>query len=242
VVAMSETVSMIRWVGSVFGRAFFSSLDSIGQRIGGIVFAGLVVVIGIVIVWRFHGFPAARRRLWRGAAKASPAVLIAWLPFYLWEIPLTAYRDVQRSTTEKANLVNANAALNEEKRVLTQRVVELERAAAREAEQCRLETNFVLANKNVAGAVTATQAIIHCNKKYESPVEVEVEFDREFIQGNVSILGASVVSASDGKRGRTYFARISSPPVLAHQGVVVTVQSGSSDYPRAIRGALRTAR
>jgi hypothetical protein len=90
--------------------------------------------------------------------------------------------------------------------------------------------------KGIQGAVSASEAIIHCNHKIDAPFLITVEFDRDFIPGSPSLPQAGSYQATEGeKQGRVYLATVVSPPLLSNEVVVVTVYGSTAEYPRVVK-------
>jgi hypothetical protein len=153
----------------------------------------------------------------------------AWVLLFAWAIMATVYRDHNDLVSRGDHLQAEKTALEGELREAT-------------APKCWLADNRVFPNKNIPTAQTAIQAILYCNRKFDTPVEVTVEFDRAIMQGNLTVAGAGVMSASAQTTGRLFRAVINSPPVIAYQLVVVTVQAESTEYPHAVRSSMTTLR
>lgn len=107
--------------------------------------------------------------------------------------------------------------------------------------KCWMSNHFGMPNSTIQGAVTATAAIMHCNYKVDAPYVVQVEFDRDFIPGaTVEPDSGIIMGGGEGKKGRVYFGRTNSPALLSEQLVIVTVYGTTDQYPRALRGTIKT--
>jgi hypothetical protein len=105
--------------------------------------------------------------------------------------------------------------------------------------QCWLDNHFGMPNSTIKGAVTATAAIMHCNYKVDAPFKVTLEFDRDFIPGALTILGAGVVIDGGGaKQGNLFVGGADSPSLRPEQLLIVTVYGPTDQYPRATRGKI----
>jgi len=120
------------------------------------------------------------------------------------------------------------------------RVVTRTLPAPEPEKKCWLYNYFGMPNSRIKGAVTATAALIHCNYKIDAPYVVQIEFDRDFIPGSGIPEGASMFTGGSGKSGKTFGARIDSPPLLSNEEFVATVYGETDQYPRALRVSVQT--
>ncbi len=99
--------------------------------------------------------------------------------------------------------------------------------------RCWFANHFGMANSTIAGAVTATATMIHCNYKIDAPYLIQVEFDRDFIPGATVVLESGTMSDGEGKNGFVRWNKVSAPALLSEQTVAVTVYGKTDRYPRA---------
>ena len=99
--------------------------------------------------------------------------------------------------------------------------------------RCWFANHFGMPNSTIAGAVTATATMIHCNYKIDAPYLIEVEFDRDFIPGATVVLESGTMSDGEGKNGFVRWNKVSAPALLSEQTVAVTVYGKTDQYPRA---------
>ena len=183
-----------------------------------------------------------------GKGAAGYGVLLTvglWLCLLVWCATQIVYGDrralssqksaldteVQRLSTENTGLITERDKLKTDNDRLKRNPSRTQ--PAQEAEQrCWLSNFFGMPTSTVKGAVTASAAVIHCNKKIDAPFEVAVEFDKDFLPGAMTLPDSGVVMGSgEDKQGKIYVGRINNPPLLSDQLIVVTVYGRSTSIP-----------
>jgi hypothetical protein len=108
--------------------------------------------------------------------------------------------------------------------------------------QCWMDSIWQDPSPYIQNARTATTAVVHCNYRIDAPFEVIVQFDQDFLSGNVGLPSAGAVEQSGaGKRpGNVFFAEVDSPSLPANQLVTVVIQSSSKQFPHAIAGSVKS--
>lgn len=222
--------------------------------------SALAVIAGLALfffkegyTWRQEGRDAVRKR-WKGAAGYGALLTVGlWLCLLVWCATQIVYGDhrvlssqksaldteVQRLSTENTGLIIERDKLKTDNEGLKRNPSRTQ--PAQEAEQrCWLSNFFGMPTSTVKGAVTASAAVIHCNKKIDAPFEVAVEFDRDFLPGAITLPDSGVVMGSgEAKQGKIYVGRINNPPLLSDQLIVVTVYGNSDQYPRALHARVQ---
>lgn len=115
--------------------------------------------------------------------------------------------------------------------------------AVPEKKQCWLDSIPREPSPYRKDALSATMAVFRCNYRIDAPFEVAVQFDKDFLDGNVSLPAAGVVMQSGNpvkRPGNIFFAQIVSPSLPANQLVVVEVQSSSKQFLNATNGAIKS--
>lgn len=100
--------------------------------------------------------------------------------------------------------------------------------------------HFGLPNPAVAGAKSATAAIMHCNYLVRAPLEVVIVFDQDFIGGSIMPIDSGMATISTTREGKAFIGRITSPSLLSDQLVIVTVYGTTSQFPRVVKSGIRT--
>ena len=109
------------------------------------------------------------------------------------------------------------------------------------APRCWLSQHFGMPNSTIKGAVTATAVILHCNHKVDAPYQVVVEFDRDFIPGALVPNDSGMwTGGGEVKQGKLCASQINSPALLSDQIVVMTVYGDTDQYPRPVRGDIKS--
>jgi hypothetical protein len=110
------------------------------------------------------------------------------------------------------------------------------------AKQCWLENLPQEPNPAIPQSHSATTALIHRNYKIDAPFYVAVKFDREFLYGNIFIVGAGVEMKGNPIKqpGNVIYGEISSPSVPANQIVAVTVEAPTKIFPNALDAKIQS--
>ncbi|MGH9515951.1 MAG: hypothetical protein ACRD3P_09775 [Terriglobales bacterium] len=93
------------------------------------------------------------------------------------------------------------------------------------------------------GALSATMAVFRCNYRIDAPFDVAVQFDKDFLDGNVSLPASGFVTQTGNpvkRPGNIFFAQISSPNLAANQLVVVEIQTATKQFANAIGGEIKS--
>lgn len=158
---------------------------------------------------------------------------------------LEAERD--RLRTDKAQLQVDLDAARKAHRAITRGVSENYpttdslAATKNEERRCWISNHFGLANSTVKGAVTATAVIIRCTYRIEAPYLVHVEFDREILPGGTVLPDiAGFTGSSPQTKGKVYEMQVLTPSLPSQQLVIVTVYGTTDQYPRAVRGEIKS--
>ncbi len=251
----------------LMGRAWvvFVAQD-VGSTGRGFINGGLEVVLGFAVVAAMTGYALGLKEFQKhlmetaiiGLFAFGTVTMLVYGTQFAWEVAKAGYQDHSNLATiagqsgqlktQVGQLTSKKSALEEKlagkPTVITKTLPALPApsptpGAAPVERQCWLDNHFGMPNSTIKGAVTATAAIIHCNYRIDAPFKVTLEFDRDFIPGALTILGAGVVIDGGGvKQGLLYIGGADSPSLRSEQLVIVTVYGPTDQYPRAIRGKI----
>ena len=185
-----------------------------------------------------------------------PTLIVAGIQVFIWgcvfgrSIIITTYDAHQTLVKANATLTSENKSLRAATDNLTVKITELENKpprtivktnpAPQEPHNCWKYNYKVPSDPQVAGAHSATEVIIFCNYKIDTPFSIITEFDGEIITGDIRIAGADIEEFRVGEPApRVFAARYSHPPLLPFQIIRVVVQS--SKYVSVTRFGLGPA-
>ncbi len=164
-----------------------------------------------------------------------------------WEIAKAGYQDHEkladarrRATTEGSDLKTANDEL---KRQLSQKPSIITKTTmVPQEKQCWFVNDPALppSSNKVTGAVTTTAVIIHCNYKLAASYKFIVEFDKDFIPGQLHVPDAMAFGARWEKRGMVFGWEQEGPPLSPNQIAILVVYGPTDQYPRAKGGIVQT--
>ena len=107
--------------------------------------------------------------------------------------------------------------------------------------RCWVANHRIVPSSAYKGAITGTEALIHCNYKIDAPFKIMVEFDRDFIlpPGAVEFAERAGFNGYDQqKQGHTLVAQIGGPALLSDHFVVITVFGDTQEFPVAVSAGI----
>jgi hypothetical protein len=165
----------------------------------------------------------------RNAREGVVLTIAAWVILFVYSAVKVIHDDSQRladSITANQNLRTGNAELIKQRDALKDENMKLKNAppkiltktepAPNEPRKCWLFMNRVNPNKDFD---YAREIIVYCNSRTDPPARIEIEFDNEFVDGTVTVLGggAVVTAGHPNRASRVFIDSITLPPILAYQ-------------------------
>jgi hypothetical protein len=126
--------------------------------------------------------------------------------------------------------------LNSEPQVITRTL-----PAPPSEKKCWFATQgFNFPDPSVKESKNISKVIMHCNYRVEAPFLAQVEFDRDFILGEMHIANAGTMTTAGGfKRDNVFGLKFNSPSLLPDQLFIVTVYGKTEGpVPFAIKGSI----
>ena len=174
---------------------------------------------------------------------------VVWVALLGWSMARTVYEDYQGWMARDSSLRAQLISMRNERGSWKKQLVSAESAAKGKTKlvpapkkQCWAFNTFGPPSPAVKGSVSATEVILYCNYKIDAPYEVAVRFDRDFIPGNVTPLGApdGVIGGMGQKRGNVLSSVVEMPPLFAYTPLLVTVYSTAEQVVHSGRVSIGT--
>ncbi len=215
----------------------------------------LIFIIKLTRTYREKRWEGVREHFAGDLGLGVAMTVVVWLCLLAWCVAKATYDDHQsllsrvrllhnerdvsgRQVASKEQVISDLRTENEKLRSQTPKTVTRTSEPER---KCFLSNHMGLPNSVIKGAVTATAAIVHCTTKTDAPFEVDIEFDRDFIAGAITLPDSGVfMQIGRSRSGRVYRAQIASPALLSNQLAIVMVYGGTDQYPQAVRATIKS--
>jgi hypothetical protein len=232
------------------GQRAFEVMGTTGLAVA-VAVASLIVPAILAFVRKAGtiGFRAALGE-WKATLKLGGQITLAlWVCVFLWAMANVIYTDHTglvgenlKKSDEITRLEKRGKTLEAEVQTLKERPIGV--VVKEPEDHCWMTWMATFPNRSIVRAKSAGYTILQCNKRIDPPFEVVVLFDRNPLEVTSLILGApAVMGGSDSVQGRVFRKQISSPPLLAHQLVVVLAHGeDEASAPHPLQGVLRPLR
>lgn len=239
-------------------EALRCALDSMGTNVL-VIGLGFLVFVSMELYsinqhgW-WHGLEGMRGRL-RGSGIALLVTVIGWtcvFGYCVMKLIYDKHQALKLANSEQVKMIQGkDKIINDQKTNIQNlesklkqqpKVVYRDKEVAKiqeEPRKCWLNVGRVNPNK---GFDYAREIIVFCNKRTESPAKVAIEFDNEFVEGTLTVLGAGGVMTMGhpNKPSRIFIDAVIAPPVREYQPIVVTVQVNGAKPRNVVRADFDT--